>query len=750
MTMKKQNKFMATTLTAALVGTAIAPTTGLAAENAEKPFIDVELGTPYTEPITQLKEIGVMSGYPDGTFGIRTQLTRAHAAIMFTSIRDLDTNVDAAPFNDVKQDVYYTDAINAAYAAGVIQGHTEKEFAPNDNLTRGQMAVMMVQAYGLEQVTDVELPFTDLKESHWATPYVKTLYANGLFNGKSSANGAVAAVNENVDRGDFAILLAATDVKFGHKLGNEEPTELVVKSVKAMNTTVDMNGTLEFAINGKEEAADLKALKDAGYEVEFKASSDVFEGKANTSTTGKVASEKDIKFQYQVVIKKDNAVVAESARQEVEVLDYANTITAITEVNVQKADLAINDGQLAMNDEDVKLTIKGTVMGNKETVTFENASFSVDRPGILTIDSDGIVTPKAKGDVVVTVKVGEKTETIQLNVGEARKVDVAKSTISEKTLEVAADKTAKVIVELKDQYGLAFNGEVTAENAEDTAVIQNQVTATPVKVEGKEVAGKYQLELRAASEAAEGNIVVKANNVELGTINVTVKEAGGAETYELTAEDTEFDLKTDAGKAAKTVNLKAYDKDGLEAEVAGEFVYESSDETVITVNEKTDVVTLVATESGKTAKVVAKKVTGAFTDKVAEIEFTVIDSTPFITEVEFTSMVAIQNSFDVDFKKLGSVVATGSKGDVEIAYQLADDKKSLEIVEADDKGVALDPAIVIGTVTLSPEATIEKVNEDGTFKFAEEVNGKEFIVSYIDHTNHYIGQREIVFDVKED
>lgn len=228
---KKHNRFMGSTLTAALVATAIAPTAALAAEEVQKPFTDVELGTPYTEPITKLKEVGVMAGYPDGTFGIRTTLTRAHAAIMFTNIRDLDTDVAAAPFADVKQDAYYTDAINAAYAADVIKGHTEDSFAPNDNLTRGQMAVMMVQAYGLEQVTDVELPFTDLKEDHWATPYIKTLYANGLFNGKSTANGAIAAVGENVDRGDFAILLAATDTKFGHKLGIEDPTELVVKSV---------------------------------------------------------------------------------------------------------------------------------------------------------------------------------------------------------------------------------------------------------------------------------------------------------------------------------------------------------------------------------------------------------------------------------------------------------------------------------------------------------------------------------------
>lgn len=744
---KKQSRFLASTLTAALVATAIAPTTGIAAEEAEKPFSDVELGTPYTEPITQLKDAGVMSGYPDGTFGIRTPLTRAHAAIMFANIRDLDTNVAAAPFADVKQDAYYTEAINAAYAAGVIGGHSEKRFAPNDHLTRGQMAVMMVQAYDLEQVTDIELPFSDLQENHWATPFVKTLYANGLFNGKSTESGTIAAVDEKVDRGDFAILLAATDSEYGHKLGAEDPTELVVKSVEAINTTVDINGTLAFTVNGKEEAASLEVLQDAGYEVVFKASADVFGVDKNTSSTGKVSSEKDKTFDYQVVIKKDGKVVAESARQTVEVLDYASVITAITEVNVHKDGLAIADGQLAMGDKDVVLTVNGTVMGNDETVPFENPTFSVDRPAILKVESDGKVIPHAKGEAVVTVKVGEVTETITLTVGDTRHVDVEKSIISEKEIEVAAGKTAKAVVDLKDQYGLAFDGTVTAKDAEDVNVL-SEVKVTSVQVEGQIVAGKYELELTAVDEAAEGNVVVKAGDTELGQIHVTVKEPGAAVTYELTTDNTEFDRKTEAGREAKKLTLKAYDEAGLEAELKGSFIYESSNEEIIKVDENGEV-TLVATEGGKTATVVAKKVSGAFKDQVAEIEFTVIDSTPTLNDVEFTSDIATQSTLTVDFNQLGSVTATSPKGDVKVAYRLVDSKDALEIVEADEEGKALDPEIVIGKVIFSPKVTIEKVNKEGIIEFDESVYDKKVTASFIDNEDTFKGQIKLFFEIEK-
>ena len=51
-----------------------------------------------------------------------------------------------APFVDVKRDSWYANAVNWAYANGVVDGMTATTFAPNQNITREQM-VTMLQRY---------------------------------------------------------------------------------------------------------------------------------------------------------------------------------------------------------------------------------------------------------------------------------------------------------------------------------------------------------------------------------------------------------------------------------------------------------------------------------------------------------------------------------------------------------------------------------------------------------------------------
>lgn len=523
----------------------------------------------------------------------------------------------------------------------------------------------------------------------------------------------------------------------------EAPIEVEIseiRSVRAINTTVDKNGTLEFAINGKEKAADLKALNEAGYTVTFNASANVFEGSKPTSTTGVVNAEPGTKFEYQVVISKDGETVAESARQAVEVQDYANTVTAITNVNVDLDGQSINDGQLALGDS-ARLIVKGTVKGNDDEVTLP-ATFTVDRPAVLSVDKDGVVTPKAKGTATVTVKSGELTKTITLNVGDARVVDATKSTIDKTSVSIAADKSETIIVELKDQYGLPIAGTVVADNSDaDAKVITGEVTVDePVNdKDGKPIVGKYELTLTAVGKDATGDVVVKVGSTEIGKINVSVKEAGEVAEYKLTADKTEFDLKIDdAGSATSETTLKAYDKNGLETTVEGTFEYESSNKDVVTVDKDSGKVTLSANaKAGDKATIIVKKVAGAFKDPVAQVEFTVVDSTPEITDVTFTSTPAITEATELDLSKILDVKASGSKGDVKVGYTVADDN-TLNIYEANSNGTLTQndegeiTNVKIGEVKLtnSPAGLGVKFTQDG-----EATAGKATVeVSLVDQT----------------
>jgi len=61
-------------------------------------------------------------------------------------------------FPDVDSGTYYTDAVEDAFNKGLITGYDDGTFGPNDNLTRGQIAVIM-QRYDEHVINTLKLQF---------------------------------------------------------------------------------------------------------------------------------------------------------------------------------------------------------------------------------------------------------------------------------------------------------------------------------------------------------------------------------------------------------------------------------------------------------------------------------------------------------------------------------------------------------------------------------------------------------------
>ncbi|WP_226675883.1 S-layer homology domain-containing protein [Rossellomorea aquimaris] len=297
---KSNRKFLATSLTAAMVASAVAP-----AASAASTFPDVKEGSFYYEYVSALAEAGIIDGRPDGSFDLGGKLNRAEAAKMISKIIKLDTtDAPASSFEDVKEDVWYTDYINALYAEGLIDGVSETMFAPNQELTRAQLAKMVVEAYGLELDASAEHPFTDVKEDVWYTDYIKTLYKHDLITGKTATT---FAPNEPIKRADFAKLLTEADWAVGDTL--MKPAAMV-EGVSATNaTTLTITGEGLGYLKAEDITVEGNKVKSVTASADGKSATVVFENGFALDTeqtlSVKMSGEtKEFKFKYSFTVDK--------------------------------------------------------------------------------------------------------------------------------------------------------------------------------------------------------------------------------------------------------------------------------------------------------------------------------------------------------------------------------------------------------------------------------------------------------------
>lgn len=184
--MSKTNmqKFIAGSVTAAVVASAVAP----AASAAEvKSFKDVSADHWAYDAITSLVNAGVINGYPDNTFRPGLTLNRGQAANLLTKALDLPIPTDLKAFSDVSEKSAFAEGAAATKAAGIFGGSNGK-FGAADQLTREQMATVIVRAFDLKD-TGKEVTFTDeakISASHREN--VKILAQNGITTGKADGS----------------------------------------------------------------------------------------------------------------------------------------------------------------------------------------------------------------------------------------------------------------------------------------------------------------------------------------------------------------------------------------------------------------------------------------------------------------------------------------------------------------------------------------------------------------------------------
>ena len=83
-----------------------------------------------------------MNGVAADTFDVEGSLTRAQLVTILYRIAGEPETSAAIPFADVADGQWYTKAIVWAAENGIVKGVNETTFAPNDPITREQIAVI--------------------------------------------------------------------------------------------------------------------------------------------------------------------------------------------------------------------------------------------------------------------------------------------------------------------------------------------------------------------------------------------------------------------------------------------------------------------------------------------------------------------------------------------------------------------------------------------------------------------------------
>lgn len=116
------------------------------------------------------------------------EVTRAEMAAFL--IRGLDLEDELIPFQgtfpDVPEDVWYTDYVETLASLGIAQGFPDGGYHPSDGVSRAEMAVFLVRAFGPVTIPGAEGIFTDVPVNEWYADQAEQIFNDGISLGCST------------------------------------------------------------------------------------------------------------------------------------------------------------------------------------------------------------------------------------------------------------------------------------------------------------------------------------------------------------------------------------------------------------------------------------------------------------------------------------------------------------------------------------------------------------------------------------
>jgi hypothetical protein len=159
-------------------------------------FIDI-IGTKYENSVKMLNALGIISGYPDGSFRPENNITRAEFTAIALKISGIDINTAEDienEFKDVSNIHWAKKTINVAYKNGIISGYGDGVFKPDNNVTYSEAITILLNVIGYREIVGE-------RAEKWPFNYIFTASTLRIMNDVDTNS-----YNEPAIRGNIAIM----------------------------------------------------------------------------------------------------------------------------------------------------------------------------------------------------------------------------------------------------------------------------------------------------------------------------------------------------------------------------------------------------------------------------------------------------------------------------------------------------------------------------------------------------------------
>ncbi|WP_158290521.1 S8 family peptidase [Halobacillus salinus] len=151
-------------------------------------FSDVDRKRWYIDYVNRLAKDGSLEGYQDKTFRPTNDITRQEVVTVVGRTLGLDGTKRKTKFEDVPSDLYSSGYVASATDKGIIQGYPSDRFKPKQSITRGEVAVIIENAFGPFD-SNKKATFSDVDADAYYADEVSALaeeeiitgYADGLY-----------------------------------------------------------------------------------------------------------------------------------------------------------------------------------------------------------------------------------------------------------------------------------------------------------------------------------------------------------------------------------------------------------------------------------------------------------------------------------------------------------------------------------------------------------------------------------------